>query len=153
MRPKPAGFTLIEVLTVVVIAAVLASLALPSFTTLIAITRAKGAASDLYLTLMKARSEAVKRNANVTISPNAGGWVAGWQILDASANVLDTYPAVKGVTIVPGGPGSIVYQSSGRIQGATGLTFDIAGTGSAQALRCVSTAVSGRPYIKNSPCP
>lgn len=141
-----------EVLIVVTIAGILAGLALPSFTSLIALNRAKAAASELYLTLMKARSEAVKRNANVTISPNAGGWVLGWSILDASANVLDDHPAVKGVTIAGAPAGSIVYQSSGRIQGATAPSFDISATGSPLALRCVSTALSGRPYIKMSSC-
>jgi type IV fimbrial biogenesis protein FimT len=145
-----AGFTLTELLAVVTVTAVLASLAMPSFTKIISSNRAKGAATDLYVALTKARSEALKRNANVTLSPNAGGWQAGWQITDAANNVLDTHSAVNGVTIA-NGPATVVYQSSGRIRGAAAPSFLIT---SPSAQRGVCTSLSGRPYVKtSSSCP
>lgn len=148
---RQAGFTLTELLAVVAVIAVLTSLAMPSFTNIISRNRAKGAATDLYVALTKARSEAVKRNANVTLSPNAGGWQAGWQTTDALNNVLDTHAAVNGVTIA-NGPANVVYQSSGRIQGAAAPSFLITGTGSYSVQRCVAISLSGRPNVKSSAC-
>jgi type IV fimbrial biogenesis protein FimT len=151
MWPRVAGFSLIELVTVLAVAAVLVTLALPSFSNLISANRARGATTDLYVALTKTRSEALKRNANVTLSPNAAGWQAGWQILDANGNVLDTHAAVNGVTIT-NGPANVIYQSSGRVQGNTAQAFLITGSGSSPAQRCVSTAPNGRPYIKSSAC-
>jgi type IV fimbrial biogenesis protein FimT len=152
MRPRPAGFTLIELVTVLTVMGVLAGLAMPAFTSLIATTRAKGAATDLYVALIKTRSEALRRNANVTLSPNAGGWQSGWQIADATAVVLDTHGAVGGVTIA-NGPANVVYQSSGRIQGNAAPAFLVTAAGSSSIQRCVSASASGRPYVtKPPPC-
>src|SRR5512140_629382 len=85
------GFTLTELLVVIAVASILAALAAPSFTDLIASKRAQAVASELYFSLLKARSEALTRNANVTLSPKAGGWQTGWQILDPAnaARVLE----------------------------------------------------------------
>jgi type IV fimbrial biogenesis protein FimT len=152
MRSRLAGFTLIELLTVLTVIAVLATLALPGFTSLIATTRVKGAATDLYVALIKTRSEALRRNASVTLSPNAGGWQSGWQIVDATAVVLDTHGAVGGVTIA-NGPANVVYQSSGRIQGNAAPAFLVTAAGSPSVQRCILAATSGRPYVtKPPPC-
>jgi type IV fimbrial biogenesis protein FimT len=151
MRRRLTGFTLTELLAVLGIMGVLAVLGAPSFTNLISSNRTKSAASDLQVALVKARSEAVKRNASVTLLPNAGGWQSGWQILDASNSVLETRSAVRGVTIT-GGPASVVFQSSGRIQGNAASSFLITSTGTSAAQRCVTAATSGRSYVKSSAC-
>lgn len=147
-----AGFTLIEALVTVTILGILTVMALPSFTDLMARQRAKNAATDLYVALVKARSEAVKRNVSMTVLPNSGSWQAGWQVVDANltpAAVLDTRSAVSGASI-SGGPASVVYQSSGRIAGNAAILFTVAGIGAAGGKRCVAATVSGRPYVK--PC-
>lgn len=150
-RRRVAGFTLIELLTVLTVTGVLLTLGITSYNNIISANRAKAAATDLYVALTKTRSEALKRNANVTLSPNAGGWQTGWNIVSATAVVLDTHGAVNGVTI-SSGPANVVYQSSGRIQGNASAAFLITSTGSASAQRCVSITPSGRPYSKASAC-
>lgn len=148
---RSTGFTLIELLIAVVILVVLIGIGLPSFGSIIANNRAKGASTDIYVALANTRSEAVKRNANVTLSPNAAGWQAGWQILDASSNVLETHAALAGITI-SGAPANVVYQSSGRPQGGAASSFLITSTANASIQRCVLVSSSGRPYIKGSAC-
>lgn len=61
------GFSAIELLIVMVIVSVLASIAVPSFTSMLNRGRVKGAGSDLYTDLQYARSEAVQRNAIVRV--------------------------------------------------------------------------------------
>lgn len=145
-----AGFSLIEALVTVAILAILTSLAAPSFNDLIAGQRAGSAASDLHMALIKTRSEATKRNANVTLSPNAGDWQNGWQIVIASdSSVIDTHSATNGLTV--GGPSSVTFQGSGRVQG-TPPSFLISSTAISSIQRCVSVDLSGRAYVKKSSC-
>ena len=73
-RPfRSSGFTLIELMVVVVIAAVLVTLAAPSFREMIARNRLEGVASEFFTDLQYARSEAVARNANVGLVTGAAG--------------------------------------------------------------------------------
>jgi type IV fimbrial biogenesis protein FimT len=131
------------------ITAILLSLAAPSFSSFIASQRASTAASDLYVALAAARSEATKRNTNVTLAPGAGGWKNGWLIADpvhSGVNVLDHGPVANAVVT---GPATVVYQRSGRIRGSA-PSFTLTVTSDAGvATRCVLTDVSGRPYIKS----
>ena len=96
-----AGFTMVELLVTVTVAAILASLAAPSFSSLIATQRTKSVASNLHLALTIARSEATKRNANVTVAQKAGGWANGWTIFPSATatNILQDYAATRGVTV------------------------------------------------------
>ncbi len=65
------GFTMIELMTVLVITGVLLSLAVPSFRELLARNRIEGVASELSTDLQYARSEAVSRNAQVGLIAGA----------------------------------------------------------------------------------
>lgn len=89
MKRGSAGFTLLEMLSVIAIIGVLAAIAIPSFGFLAASTKVKGASTELYLALIRARSEAVKRNRSVAIVANNLGWAAGWQIIADTNNDND----------------------------------------------------------------
>lgn len=150
-RTDREGFTLVEILIVIAIVGILASLAAPSFSELIKSQRIKSMATDLNSSLTLARSEAIKRNKNVTLSPaTVGSWQEGWQIADPdfAGNNIEVHSAFSGLTAT--GPDSVIYRSSGRIAG-TAPTFNISATGTT-AQRCVSVDLSGRPYIKAEAC-
>ncbi len=57
-----AGFTLVELITILVILAVLASIAIPTFSVWLPNYRLRGAARDLYSSLQMAKLGAVKHN-------------------------------------------------------------------------------------------
>lgn len=148
------GFTLIELMVTLTVGAILLALAAPSFSSLIANQRSKSAASDIYITLAKARSEAIKRNREVTLLPVvAGAWQNGWKILDPTdptlTTKLDDHGSIANATI--SGPTSVIYQATGRIKGSTPPAFSITVTGTSN-VRCVSADLSGRPYQGNSSC-
>ncbi len=69
------GFTLVELLVTVGVLAVVASLAAPSITTLMAKRRINNAATELHSTIVQARALAINTARNVEIWPAyAGGW-------------------------------------------------------------------------------
>lgn len=152
------GFTVIEVLVVVVILGLLAAIGVPSMRDLIASSRVKGAASDLNASLIVARSEAVKRNASVDVVPNAvSNWGAGWQVRIASTSQDVTVQQPVHADVAVTGPGSAIrYRGDGRlIDPTTGSLFgaEVAFTFvSAQyshiPMRCIGVAPSGRPSIR-----
>ena len=141
------GFTMTELTITLTIAAILTTIAVPSFNEMIATKKAQMCASDLYVALTKARSEALTLNNNTTLQPNAGGWNAGWQILDINNNVLDNHAAEAAVTIA--GPAAVTYGASGRLTGAVAPVFLISTmSGAAVNHQCVSVNLGGRPYMK-----
>ncbi len=141
------GFNLIEMVVVVTIIGMLAMIAVPAYTGLITRMKAKSTATDLYMALIKTRSEAIKRNANVTLSVGS----SGWQIYPSAAEdkVLEDHTINGDVTL--SGTASVEYNSSGRIAGI--VSFGVkAVMGSESSERCVSTSLSGLPKVKSSAC-
>jgi type IV fimbrial biogenesis protein FimT len=97
------GFTLVELLVVMTIGAILVALSIPSFSWMIANTRASNGANTLLAAFQLARSEAIRRNTFLsvcrTLDPNAaeaavacsnaagggyaaGDWASGWVIFE-----------------------------------------------------------------------
>jgi type IV fimbrial biogenesis protein FimT len=72
-RYSQSGFTVIELMTVVVIAGVLLALALPAFNDMLERRRAEGQANELVTDLAYAKSEAVQRNRNVLLQTDPAG--------------------------------------------------------------------------------
>lgn len=85
-RPRPRGFTLVELLVTLVVAAAIMGIAIPSLSQFVAQTRVSAATSDLRMALHAARIAAVTRGVTVTVCKSAqgtgcdteGGWDQGW---------------------------------------------------------------------------
>ena len=92
------GFTMIELLIVISIAAILAVIAVPSLRDTLNNTRQASAFGLVISDLNQARGEAIKRNGNVLVCPrNTAGtdcvvsanWLAGW-VVCVEGNVANT---------------------------------------------------------------
>ena len=146
-HPSMAGFTVIELLVAVLILAILATIAAPNMTSFILGTRVRSAATEMYSTLIFARSEAIKRSANIDIVPIAA-WQGGWQV-KAGATILkqqDSFPS--NISIV-GPAGTITYQRDGRLSGNATATFTVNAPGNASVnTKIVNVDLGGRALVK-----
>ena len=143
------GFTVIEVMIVMAISLIVMGIAAPAFSSIIAAQRVKSTGTEIYLSLVRARSEAIKRNANVTLAPKQGGWQNGWTVADSAdpTNILDDHGPVPSLSIM--GPISFVYRASGRPQPGTIVpTVVSTSAGSTAYHQCVSVGLSGHPFLK-----
>ena len=142
------GFSLIELLISITIAAIFAALAAPSFREFVAGQRVKTASYDISYTLTGARSEALKRNLNVVLAPATGGWQNGWTITaGVGGPMLGQHEAFADLTI-SGPTTNITYNSSGRLMAAvTPFTVN-----SNVSSRCISIDLSGLPTSKAGAC-
>jgi type IV fimbrial biogenesis protein FimU len=116
-RRGSPGFTLVELMIVVVILGIFASIAVPSFTDLIRRNRVQSASEELYGLLQYARTEAVARGRPITIEKNQDG---SW-LIKASDKVLreQTFTAVN----LQSSHDSLVFRPNGTASGWVDITI------------------------------
>ena len=148
------GFSLIEVMTAVVVLAILGVIAVPSYRTFVLTQRVRQASYDLMSSLMFARSEAIKRNASVNVTQAAGGWTQGWVVSvgGASIRTQDAYSSAVAISNSPA-LGTITYSSDGRLSGGSTDFTIVPADGTVQvAPRCVRIQLGGMPTSKIGGC-
>lgn len=149
---KSQGFTLLELMVAVSVLAVISAMAAPSFKQLLAAQRVRVTAYNVVADLVFARSEALKRGENVTVTPTSSAWVNGW-----SVNVASTSEVIGGQGNVGSGvqftasPASVTFDRNGRTNVVTIVRFALTDGGTHP--RCVSLDPSGRPKNANTECP
>lgn len=147
-RARIRGFTLVEMVMTIAVLAVLITLAAPAFRELMASQRVQTAAADLTTSLARARSEAIKQNTDVTITPTAG-WAGGWTVASAAGDA-EIHAATPGVTITSGAA-SVTYRSNGRLAPGEAPTFSFS-SGDTSTARCVRVGLSGQAVVTKAAC-
>lgn len=119
-RPRGAlGFSLIEILTAIVVMGILATIVGPKVASLSHRSTVEGAAQQLLGDLQRARMEAIKRNASVTLKRTGS---SSYTITFVGTRKL------SGATF-QSGPDSVRFASFGPLQLGGGSTFVVVAGG------------------------
>ena len=169
------GFTLVELLVVLVVGTILLTIAIPGYAILVNAGRLTGVTNDLVTALHLARSEAIKRGIRVTICKSASvmdptptcdpaaNWQQGWLIfvdggtkgaIDSGDTVLWTQDSASAtVSITTSNYNShISYLPSGRSQGSNGLANGTIRVCVAGKRRDIIINATGRPRLSDNIC-
>jgi len=156
---KQNGFSLVEVIATMAIAAIVLSVGIPSFQSYIQNNRQTIAINELATALQLARNSAISRRVRVTVckSPDSsnciagsstGDWTQGWIIFtdadgnntrDANEDILRVHGAIQGNVTISGGNNTndrIAFNPNGLLASLNGtITYcDSRGNSHASAL-------------------
>lgn len=142
-----AGFSLIEMMSVIGIAAILASVGAPSLKYMLEVNQLAAQTNRIVSALHFARSEAVKRNARVTlcksddgaVCDNSAGWQDGWIVFvddgvgggnsgngvrDGSEVLINTNGVSDGRFTFPGSADFVSFAGDGTSRTAANTLID-----------------------------
>jgi type IV fimbrial biogenesis protein FimT len=163
------GFSLLELMVTITVAAILLAIAVPSFRDVIHRNQVTAGSNDVLASLAYARSEAIDRGQMVSMCPSSDGtactaagqdFAQGWMVYTypagaASANkvydaatslLLRATPARAGVSIRSKGTEIVTFGQQGQLDSATAapsLTFVTCYTDSTTTTGTSTTAVPG----------
>lgn len=162
------GFTLIELMVVIVLIAIFAAIGIPTYRSVTTSNRMAAEMNALVGDIQLARSEAIKRGQPTTICASTDGsscagigthdWTTGWVVRANVDNaLLRVHPGLQsGDTLSSNGsgsPGAITFNRNGFSSDAQTLTLNDSGSSPAFR-RCAVISTVGRVDLKSGAnCP
>ncbi|MEP6907358.1 MAG: GspH/FimT family pseudopilin [Pseudoxanthomonas sp.] len=165
-RRHVSGFTLVELMVVIAIAAILLTVALPSFQAVLRSNRLATTSNELLTSLSLARSEGIRstRGGGVCASASGtacdGNWNNGWLVwtetdgngaFDAGETVV-RYSQGKAQLLLSAVANTVAFDARGRAIGG-GTDIQLTPAGVSTPVRCVSVGVTGQTRILQRACP
>lgn len=162
-----SGFTLVELMVTIAVMAVLLAVAAPVFNDATLGGKLSSYANNFVASAHLARSEAIKRNAAVTLCVSTNGtscaldcppdpicgWEQGWIVRAADGTVIQRQQALPtGLKVTEaGGAASLGFQSTGvGMTSAATLTVCRATPTVGSQERVVSISATGRPTVSRT---
>lgn len=160
------GFTLVELMVTVAVAAILLAVALPSFQGSLRSNRVATATNEALASLALARSEAIRntRGAGVCASANGSScganWNSGWLVwsdadsdgaIDAGETIV-RYSQGKASVAMTGTATTLTFDRRGRAIGGL-QTIGIAPADAATPARCITVGATGQTRVAQAACP
>lgn len=169
---QQSGFTLVELVMVMVILGVVAAIGIPSFTELVRGSQMTSRANSLIGAMKLARSEAISRGRPVSVCPSTDGqscggdWAAGW-LVATDAGTAGSIDAADGDEVLrvdssdtnvstagtPAPPDYVRFLSNGLREGDNTQTIRLerpeCGTGEAREIEISAT---GRAQVNKADC-
>lgn len=166
LKPN-SGFTLIELMLAIAVAAIMLSLALPSMNELMQRQRITATANELVAHINQARLHAVTRREITVVCPSldnetctgSNRWEQGWIVFrdpdrngkpDQTGDVLRVGSGMKNLLIDSAGRTLIRYRPSGAASG-TNLTLKLCDHRTPEQSRAVIVSNPGRPRVADLP--
>ena len=136
---------MIELMIVVVIVGVLLGLAAPAFKSFIVEQRLRATSADLRIAMLTGRSESVKRNRNVTITPLSSNWSNGWTIANPDSTLPDILNHVidnPTITVSLETGSTVGFRPNGRAVETVDFEISV-GSASALSQKCLTLGLDG----------
>lgn len=179
---KLNGFTLIELMLTIVVAAILITVAIPSFQQSIRNNRTTTQANELFTAMSLARMEAITQGESVTVCSSSdqascsgsNDWKTGWILFtdkdadrtiddDGDADLCETdedddclhrvWGALKGDAVLTGSTNFVTFSGDGRASAALTITLKASSSCGKNEKRTISVGSTGRAGVVKSDCP
>jgi type IV fimbrial biogenesis protein FimT len=152
---RQQGFTLIELMVTVLVMAILATVSSSVGSSLFRGHRIRNASMEIATSIVLARSEAIKRGKDISITPTVSSdWAQGWRIITLDGvTTIESHEAI-GDVVISGGPTSIVFKDTGRLATGAGISsfqIDLSST-NASYRKCIRLDLSGLPRSVDGAC-
>jgi type IV fimbrial biogenesis protein FimT len=153
------GFTLLESLVALTVAAVILGLAAPNFVSVIQNNRAATQTNEVVTALNLARNEAVRRSAVILVCSSSTGascdgdtdWSNGWIVRTLGGELIRVWPEALQRGSVAGDVSEVRFEPRGTAAAEGALAIRIPGCTGEQG-RLVSINRAGGIAVRRTPC-